>query len=102
MLVYKNGVKLKTYISSFNTNLIPKTILQREEGLERLSEKIENLLTQDSTTRNNTDVGSLLRSLYEVQMLVKQLYPDNKTLMTILNRQDLFKGEHTAAYTKTN
>jgi formate transporter len=63
--------------------------LQRETGPQRLREKIDELLSKDTTVRSYTNVNSLKKSLSEVQTLAKQLYPNNETLKTILNRQDL-------------
>jgi formate transporter len=63
--------------------------LQRETGPERLREKIDELLSKDTTVRSHANVNSLQKSLSEVQTLAKQLYPNNETLKTILNRQDL-------------
>jgi formate transporter len=66
--------------------------LQREAGLELLKEKIESLLSKDSTSViSNADVNLLQRSLFEVQMLAKQLQPNNETLKTVLNKQSLTK-----------
>jgi formate/nitrite transporter len=70
--------------------------MQRDGGFE-LKEKIQSLLEQDSTlVKNNTDVNLLLKSLFEVRLLAKQLYPRNEALKMILSRQDLFKGEQIA------
>ena len=63
--------------------------MQRETGPQRLREKIDELLSKDTTVRSYTNVNSLKKSLSEVQTLAKQLYPNNETLKTILNRQDL-------------
>ena len=77
--------------------------MQREEGFE-LKKKIQSLIKNDNAfVTNNTDVNSLLKSLLEVRMLAKQMYPNNEALQMILDRQDLFKGEqieHTST-TKT-
>jgi len=66
--------------------------LQRERGIERvLVEKIESLLNRENTSlRDGTDANSLQMSLFEVQTLVKQLYPNDENLKEILDRQDLF------------
>jgi len=61
--------------------------LQRETGSQRLREKIDELLSKDAP-RSYANVNSLQKSLSEVQTLAKQLYPNNETLKTILNRQD--------------
>lgn len=67
-------------------------LLQREASLELLKEKIESLLSEDSTSvRSNTDVNLLQRSFFEIQMLAKQLNPSNETLKTVLNKQSLIK-----------
>jgi len=81
--------------------------LQRERGIERvLVEKIESLLSRENTSlRDNTDANSLQMSLFEIQKLVKQLYPNDQNLKEILNRQDLFIREggigDTTGITKT-
>ncbi len=66
--------------------------MQRERGIERvLVEKIESLLNRENTSlRDGTDANSLQMSLFEVQTLVKQLYPNDENLKEILDRQDLF------------
>ena len=66
--------------------------MQRERGIERvLVEKIESLLNRENTSlRENTDTNSLQMSLFEVQKLVKHLYPNDENLKEILDRQDLF------------
>ena len=61
--------------------------MQRETGSQRLREKIDELLSKDAP-RSYANVNSLQKSLSEVQTLAKQLYPNNETLKTILNRQD--------------
>src|SRR5712692_8747765 len=83
----------------FNTKSRRFQLLQKEEGHERLlRKKIESILSQDVTMlRSNTDMKSLHRSLFELHMLVKQLYPDNETLKSIIKRQDLFVGERLVA-----
>jgi len=54
-------------------------------------EKIESLLNRENTSlRENTDTNSLQMSLFEVQKLVKHLYPNDENLKEILDRQDLF------------
>ena len=54
-------------------------------------EKIESLLNRENTSlRDDTDANSLQMSLFEVQTLVKQLYPNDENLKEILDRQDLF------------
>lgn len=54
-------------------------------------EKIESLLNRENTSlRDGTDANSLQMSLFEVQTLVKQLYPNDENLKEILDRQDLF------------
>ena len=81
--------------------------MQRERGIERvLVEKIESLLSRENTSlRDNTDANSLQMSLFEIQKLVKQLYPNDQNLKEILNRQDLFIREggigDTTGITKT-
>jgi len=69
-------------------------------------EKIESLLSRENTSlRDNTDANSLQMSLFEIQKLVKQLYPNDQNLKEILNRQDLFIREggigDTTGITKT-
>jgi len=71
-------------------------LMQREAGSE-LREKIQNLIEKDSDLiKNNHDVNLLLKSLFEVRMLAKQMYPKNDALKIILGRQDLGKGEQIA------
>jgi formate transporter len=75
--------------------------MQRDGGLE-LREKIQSIIDQDSTLiKNNTDVNLLLKSLFEVRLLAKQLYPSNEELKIILSKKDLFKGKQ-LEYTSTN
>lgn len=70
--------------------------MQHEEGFE-LKEKIQSLIQLDSASvRNNIDVNLLLKSLFEVRMLAKRMYPNNKALKMILSKQDLFKQEQIA------
>lgn len=75
--------------------------MQRESDFEiLLKEKVESLLSEDSSSvRSNRDVNLLQRSLFEVQMLAKQLHPDNETLKTILNKQSLTKYRQDTADT---
>lgn len=70
-------------------------MMQREEYLEKiLWEKIESLLKQDGIAHeNNHDAHSIHKSLLEVQLLAKQLYPNNDALKTVLNKHDMFKDK---------
>src|SRR6267143_3471015 len=69
--------------------------MQRESSLDRLlQEKMATLLSQDHTSKSNTDVNALKRSLFEVQVLVKRLYPNNEEASKIiLKTRDLFQEQ---------
>ncbi|HWY34585.1 MAG TPA: formate/nitrite transporter family protein, partial [Nitrosopumilaceae archaeon] len=70
--------------------------MQRDGGFE-LKEKIQSLIEHDcALVKNNTEVNLLLKSLFEVRLLAKELYPRNEALKVILSKQYLFKKDQIA------
>jgi formate transporter len=85
---------LKNDNSSFIIRFYTCGILQREATLERiLWERIYNLMNHyGAPEKYSLNVDSLKRSLFEVQMLAKQLYPTNEKLKEVLTSQGWFNG----------
>ena len=73
--------------------------MQKEEDRERLlRERLEDVLSRDITSiRTAREMNSLHNSLFELQILVKHLFPGNHTLKEIIDRQNLFIGEQLIA-----